>query len=171
MAFQAAAADAAPRVPDALPTADASSTPDTRQLFGLSGDTASGTDWQGSRYNAASKTFTKWWPAIYPGEWKLPNGMRYPFVWKLMNVGTVGSQAVEEWTWDWVETPGLPTIPEVEQMLLEHHRQQVAKAQQAAAQQAAAAAAASSATTPAADATAVGPAALPRVFSNDEPTP
>ena len=135
MAFQAAAADAAPRVPDALPTADASSTPDTRQLFGLSGDTASGTDWQGSRYNAASKTFTKWWPAIYPGEWKLPNGMRYPFVWKLLQVRMESSQAIEEWTWDWVETPGMPSIAEVEQLLRDHYLQQQAKKQAEAAKQ------------------------------------
>ena len=160
MASQGAAADAGAPAPGTPPSAGASPTPDTRQLFGLSGDTSSGTAWQGSRYTAASKTFTKWWPAIYPGEWKLPNGMRYPFVWKLMNVRSENSQAIEEWTWDWVETPGLPSIAQVEQMLLEHHQQQLAQAQ-ARAQQDAAAAAASSATTAASEAPVDGPAAGP----------
>ena len=76
---------------------------------------------------------------------------------------TENSQAIEEWTWDWVETPGLPSIAQVEQMLLEHHQQQQAKLQ---AQQAAAAAAASSATTAASEAPVVGPAALPRDEQN-----
>ena len=159
MASQGAAADGGALAPGTPPTAGAQQTPDSRQLFGLSGDTSSGTAWQGSRYVAASKTFTKWWPAIYPGEWKLPNGMRYPFVWKLLQVRTENSQAIEEWTWDWVETPGLPSIAQVEQMLLEHHHHQQAQLQ---AQQAAAAAAASSAPTAASEASAVGPAALPR---------
>ena len=162
MASQGAAADGGALAPGTPPTAGEQQTPDTRQLFGLSGDTSSGTAWQGSRYVAASKTFTKWWPAIYPGEWKLPNGMRYPFVWKLLQVRTENSQAIEEWTWDWVETPGLPSIVQVEQMLLEHHQVQQAKLQ---AQQAAAAAAASASSTAASEAPAVGPAALP----SDEP--
>ena len=160
MASQGHAADAhgAAPVASALPTAGESSAPDTRQLFGLRGDTLSGTPWQGSRYVAASKTFTKWWPAIYPGEWKLPNGMRYPFVWRLMNVRTENSQAIEEWTWEWVEAPGLPTIAQVEQMLLEHHQQQQADLL---AQQAAAAAAASASSTAASEAPVPGPDALP----------
>ena len=109
--------------------------PSNRELFGLSDDTSSGTPWQGSKYVAATKTFTKWWPAIYPGEWKLPNGMRYPFVWKLLQIRTENSQAYEEWTWDWVETPGLPSIAEVEKMLRDHYLQQQAKKQEQAQQQ------------------------------------
>ena len=109
--------------------------PSTRELFGLSEDKSSGTSWQGSKYTAATKTYTKWWPAIYPGEWKLPNGMRYPFVWRLLQVRIENSQAREEWTWDWVETPGMPTIAEVEQMLLDHYLQQQAKKQAQAPQQ------------------------------------
>ena len=107
----------------------ASPEPDALELFGLSGDTSSGTSWQGSRYVAASRTYTKWWPAIYPGEWKLPNGMRYPFVWKLIGVRIVDSQAFEDWTWEWIETPGMPTIAQVEEMLREHHRHQQERAQ------------------------------------------
>ena len=109
--------------------------PSSRELFGLSDDTASGTAWQGTKYISATKTFSKWWPAIYPGEWKLPNGMRYPFVWKLLQVRMENSQAIEEWTWDWVETPGMPSIAEVEQMLRDHYLQQQAKKQEQAQQQ------------------------------------
>ena len=113
----------------------ASPVPVDASLFGLSGDTSSGNAWQGSRYNASTRTFTKWWPAIYPGEWKLPNGMRYPFIWRLVDVGRDNNQGREEWTWDWVETPGMPTIAEVEQMLRVHARE---KAEAEAARQAAA---------------------------------
>ena len=103
--------------------------PSSRELFGLSPDTQSGTAWQGSEYKSATRTFTKWWPTTYPGEWKLPNGMRYPFVWRLVTVGTkesqglpsMGAQCYESWTWDWIETPGLPSIAEVEQMLRDHY--------------------------------------------------
>ena len=132
--------DTSPATPPAVhaPTPapmPASPVPVDASLFGLSGDTSSGNAWQGSRYNASTRTFTKWWPAIYPGEWKLPNGMRYPFIWRLVDVGRVNNQGREEWTWDWVETPGMPSIVEVEQMLLAHRQQQ---AQEAAARQAAA---------------------------------
>ena len=132
--------DTSPATPPAVhaPTPapmPASPVPVDASLFGLSGDTSSGNAWQGSRYNASTRTFTKWWPAIYPGEWKLPNGMRYPFIWRLVDVGRVNNQGREEWTWDWVETPGMPSIAEVEQMLLAHRQQQ---AQEAAARQAAA---------------------------------
>ena len=99
----------------------ASEPPSTRELFGLSPDTQSGTSWQGSEYKSATRTYTKWWPMIYPGEWKLPNGMRYPFVWRLVTVQTKESQCYESWTWDWVETPGLPSIAEVEKMLRDHY--------------------------------------------------
>lgn len=118
------------------PTAD-QEMPSTRQLFGLSEDTSSGTSWKGSKYTADTKTFTKWWPAVYTAEWKLPNGMRYPYVWKLQNIHIGdGNQAREEWTWEWVETPGMPTIAEVEIMLRDHYLQQQAKKQaQARAQQ------------------------------------
>ena len=95
--------------------------PSSRELFGLSPDTQSGTSWQGSEYKSATRTFTKWWPTTYPGEWKLPNGMRYPFIWRLVTVGTKESQCYESWTWDWIETPGLPSIEEVEKMLRGHY--------------------------------------------------
>ena len=95
--------------------------PSSRELFGLSPDTQSGTAWQGSEYKSATRTFTKWWPTTYPGEWKLPNGMRYPFIWRLVTVGTKESQCYESWTWDWIETPGLPSIAEVEKMLRDHY--------------------------------------------------
>ena len=95
--------------------------PSSRELFGLSPDTQSGTSWQGSEYKSAKRTYTKWWPTIYPGEWKLPNGMRYPFVWRLVTVQAKESQCYESWTWDWVETPGLPSIAEVEKMLKDHY--------------------------------------------------
>ena len=117
----------------ALPgaAADASAeTPSQRELFGLSDDTASGTQWQGSKYVASTKTFTKWWPAIYPGEWQLPNGMRYPFVWKIKTIRVEGSRVEEAWTWEWVETPGMPSIAEVEDMLRAHYEQQKAAKQQ-----------------------------------------
>ena len=99
----------------------ASEQPSTRELFGLSPDTQSGTSWQGSEYKAATRTYTKWWPTTYPGEWKLPNGMRYPFIWRLVTVGTKEAQCYESWTWDWIETPGLPSIAEVEKMLRDHY--------------------------------------------------
>ena len=95
--------------------------PSSRELFGLSPDTQSGTSWQGSEYKAATRTYTKWWPTTYPGEWKLPNGMRYPFIWRLVTVGTKEAQCYESWTWDWIETPGLPSIAEVEKMLMDHY--------------------------------------------------
>ena len=95
--------------------------PSSRELFGLSPDTSSGTKWQGSEYKSSTRTFTKWWPTTYPGEWQLPNGMRYPFIWRLITVGTKESQCYESWTWDWIETPGLPSIAEVEQMLKDHY--------------------------------------------------
>ena len=153
MAAPGASADGGALAPGTPPTSQsAQQGPTASELMGLSGDTSSGTAWQGSRYVAATKTFTKWWPAIYPGEWKLPNGTRYPFAWKLLNVRTENSQAIEEWTWDWVETPGLPTIAQVEQMLLEHYQQQ--QAQMQARQQREAAAADSEAAT-------AGPAATP----------
>ena len=103
--------------------------PSSRELFGLSPDTQSGTAWQGSEYKSATRTFTKWWPTTYPGEWKLPNGMRYPFVWRLITVGTKEQQCYESWTWDWIETPGLPSIAEVEKMLRDHYiaQQEAAK--------------------------------------------
>ena len=95
--------------------------PSSRELFGLSPDTQSGTAWQGSEYKSATRTFTKWWPTTYPGEWKLPNGMRYPLIWRLVTVGTKESQCYESWTWDWIETPGLPSIAEVEKMPRDHY--------------------------------------------------
>ena len=95
--------------------------PSSRELFGLSPDTQSGTAWQGSEYKSATRTFTKWWPTTYPGEWKLPNGMRYPFTWRLVTVGTKETQCYESWTWDWIETPGLPSVAEVEKMLRDHY--------------------------------------------------
>ena len=117
----------APGTPPTLPLEQ--QVPDTSELLGLTGDASSGTAWQGSRYVASTKAYTKWWPAVYPGEWKLPNGMSYPIIWKLLQVRIENSQAIEEWTWEWVETPGMPTIAQVEQMLREHHQQQQAQAQ------------------------------------------
>eukprot|EP00959_Pyramimonas_sp_CCMP1952_P355991 7455338-Pyramimonas_sp.AAC.1 len=66
--------------------------PNALELFGLPGDTRSGSAWQGSQYTAATKEFKKWWPATYPGEWKMPNGMLYPFVWKLKSLDVIDGQ-------------------------------------------------------------------------------
>ena len=88
---------AAPLSGGAAPEASAADA-DELTLFGLSGDTSAGNDWQGSSYTASTKVYKKGWPAVYPGEWKLPNGMRYPFIWKLETVRIEGSQAVETWT-------------------------------------------------------------------------
>ena len=110
-----------------------------RSLFGLSDDTQSGNAWQGSQYTASTREFKKWWPAIYPGEWKLPNGMRYPFVWKLERVYVEGNTAFEKWTWEWVEASGMPTIAQVEQMLrADAERRQAAAVAAAAAESSAA---------------------------------
>ena len=109
-----------------------SSEPEHRALFGLSEDTSAGNEWQGSRYTASTGTFKKWWPAVYSGDWKLPNGMRYPFIWKLESIRIEGTQAVETWTWEWVETPHMPTIAQVEQMLRTHAREEEARRQAAA---------------------------------------
>ena len=57
--------------------------------------------------------------------------MRYPFVWKLQTLTAWQNgvaQAREEWTWEWVETPGMPSIAEVEQMLRAHRQQLAADA-------------------------------------------
>ncbi len=114
--------------------------PDTRELFGLSGDTYAGSAWQGSQCTAATREFKKWWPSTYPGEWKMPNGMLYPFVWKLKSLDVIDGQVVETWDWEWIETPGLATISEVEAMLRNHYNQQQAAAQEAQARAAATAA-------------------------------
>ena len=106
---------------------------DQRALFGLSDDTSSGNAWQGSQYTASTKVFKKWWPAVYPGEWTLPNGMRYPFLWKLETVRVEGQTAYESWTWEWIETPDMPTIAQVEQMLRTHKREQEERRRAAAA--------------------------------------
>ena len=106
----------------ATPVADSAASPpgDRLSLFGLSGDTSAGNEWQGNRYTSSDCTFRKWRPTIYPGEWKMPNGMRYPFFCKLKSVTIVDAQAVEVWTWEWVETQGMPTIAQVEKMLRDH---------------------------------------------------
>ena len=116
-----------------MPSGAASSAPDRRALFGLSGDTSAGNEWQGSNYTASTGTFKKWWPAVYSGDWKLPNGMRYPFIWKLETIRIEGSQAVETWTWEWVETPHMPSIAQVEQLLTNHARDEAARRSQASA--------------------------------------
>ena len=72
----------------------------------------------------------------------------------LRNVRTKTSQAIEDRTRDWVETPGLPSSAQVEQMMLEHHPQRQGEV-------AAAAATASASSTAASEAPAAGPAALP----------
>ena len=68
----------------------------------------------------------------------------------LRNVRARTSQAIEDRTQDWVETPGLPTNAQVEQMMLEHLGEA-----------AAATATASASSTAASEALAAGPAALP----------
>ena len=68
----------------------------------------------------------------------------------LRNVRARTSQALEDRTQDWVETPGLPTNAQVEQMMLEHQGEA-----------AAAPAMASASSTAASEALAAGPAALP----------
>ena len=84
------------------------------------GNSAGGTEWQGCGYVAATKTYRKWWPTSYPGQWRLPNGMLYPFMWHCLSVrlaeGTE-DHFVEEWTWQWTPAPGMPSIEEVERML------------------------------------------------------
>ena len=96
--------------------AAAASQEDQRTLFGLRDDTSSGNAWQGSQYTAATRTFRKWWPAVYADEWPLPNGMKYPFVWNLTSLYTKAGQDYEQRTWEWVEPPGLPSIAQVEAM-------------------------------------------------------
>ena len=49
------------------------------------------------------------------------------FVWKLVEVKIEGSQVFEEWSWEWVETPGMPTISQVEDMLRKFARERTAK--------------------------------------------
>ena len=98
------------------------------ELLGLSGDTHSGSAWQGSQYTAANREFKKWWPATCPGEWKMPNGMLYPFVWKLKSLDVINGQVVETWDWEWIEAPGLATISEVESMLQEARARAAASA-------------------------------------------
>ena len=105
------------------PAADAAQE-DQRTLFGLSDDTRSGNAWQGSQYTSSTRVFKKWWPVVYPGEWKLPNGMRYPYIWKLDTVRVEGQTAYETWTWEWIETPEMPTIAQVEQMIRAHKKEQ-----------------------------------------------
>ena len=109
---------------DANAQAAAASQEDQRSLFGLRDDTSSGNAWQGSQYTAATRTFRKWWPAVYADHWKLPNGLKYPFIWKLVSVQVEGQTAYETWTWEWIETPEMPTIAQVEHMIREHYRQQ-----------------------------------------------
>ena len=88
-------ADTAPPLAGgAAPEASAADA-DQRTLFGLSDDASSGNQWQGSSYTASTRVYKKWWPAVYPGEWKLPNGMRYPFIWKLETVRVEGQTAYE----------------------------------------------------------------------------
>ena len=125
-----AAASPAPDAAHAANVADA----DQRTLFGLSDDTSSGNQWQGSQYTASTRVYKKWWPAVYPGEWKLPtNGMRYPFIWKLETVRVECQTAYESWTWEWIETPDMPSIAQVEQMLRTHAREQEERRRAAAA--------------------------------------
>ena len=107
---------------------------DSSDLFDLSGDTSAGTSWQGSRKTASTRTFSKWWPSIYPGEYKLPNGMIYLFAWKLSSAVVIGSKVDENWTREWVETQGLPPIAQVEQMLRDHAREVASKKAEANAQ-------------------------------------
>ena len=126
--------------------AAASPQEDQRSLFGLSDDTRSGNAWQGSQYTSSTRTFRKWWPAVYADHWTLPNGLKYPFIWKLDTVRVEGQTAYETWTWEWIETPEMPTIAQVEHMICEHKREQEerARASAAAAAEAGEAAAASS---------------------------
>ena len=102
----------------------AASQEDQRSLFGLRDDTSSGNAWQGSQYTSSTRTFRKWWPAVYADHWKLPNGLKYPFIWKLDTVRVEGQTAYETWTWEWIETPEMPTIAQVEHMIREHKREQ-----------------------------------------------
>ena len=93
------------------------------------------TSYIANRRNRCHKTvdvFKKWWPAVYPGEWKLPNGMRYPFIRKLETVRVEGQTAYESWTWEWIETPEMPSIAQVDQMLRAHAREQEARRRAAA---------------------------------------
>ena len=126
--------------------AAASPQEDQRKLFGLSDDTRSGNAWQGSQYTSSTRTFRKWWPAVYADHWTLSNGLKYPFIWKLDTVRVEGQTAYETWTWEWIETPEMPTIAQVEHMIREHKREQEerARASAAAAAEADEAAAASS---------------------------
>ena len=97
---------------------------DQRSLFGLSDDTRSGNAWQGSQYTSSTRTFRKWWPAVYADHWTLPNGLKYPFIWKLDTVRVEGQTAYETWTWEWIETPEMPTIAQVEHMIRAHKKEQ-----------------------------------------------
>ena len=106
---------------------------DQRALFGLSDDTSSGSSWQGSSYTASTRVFKKWWPAVYPGEWTLPTGMKYPFIWKLQSVSVEGQTAYETWTWEWVETPDMPSIAQVEELVRAHKQLQEERRRAAAA--------------------------------------
>ena len=104
--------------------AAAASQEDQRTLFGLRDDTSSGNAWQGSQYTASTRTFRKWWPAVYADHWKLPNGLKYPFIWKLDTVRVEGQTAYETWTWEWIETPEMPTIAQVEHMIRAYMKEQ-----------------------------------------------
>ena len=95
--------------------------------FDLSGGTSAGAAWRGSRYTASTRTFSKCCPAVYPDEYFLPNGMRYPLVWKIKSIVVIRSRAEDNWTCDCVETPGIPSIAQVEQMLSDHAREVAAK--------------------------------------------
>ena len=119
---------------EAAPAQDAAAPQeDQRSLFGLSDDTRSGNAWQGSQYTSSTRTFRKWWPAVYADHWTLPNGLKYPFIWKLNTVRVEGQTAYETWTWEWIETPEMPTIAQVEHMIREHNRQQEERARATAA--------------------------------------
>ena len=39
----------------------------------------------------------------------------------------IDSRVEENWTWDWVETLGMPSVAQVEQMLSDHAREVAAK--------------------------------------------
>ena len=95
--------------------------PSSEQLLGLSSDHTRGNPWRGSLYSAASRSFSKWWPTTYAGQWRLPNGMSYPYLWTFHGISMQDGRAREEWSWNWVETPGLPTIAQVEEMLLQEY--------------------------------------------------
>ena len=47
----------------------------------------------------------------------------------------IGSRVEENWTREWVETPGMPSIAQVEKMLSDHARETAAKKAEAEAKQ------------------------------------